>query len=260
MVTRIKDLKIVTVRFLTLKGRYSLYRYEELGLAVGAVVNNQFVGIKGPSIPIVQKDKNYRDILDSISEDEIYATDIYDVEVYNPDNRKLGHKRVSVETMNKIIEDLYNRGHQLISLNSRGLVTLEEFKEWQTLIKSIRKGQSVKHNTEIDMRQVIYFDNSTVSIIEGTSANVLTTVRGRDVLTGEEVEFTYEDEYVSYPEVPLFQTGNYDVLFYNKKDKNFKPSFEEMQKQAHILARQGIKPNELGPILADIFVPKVKQL
>lgn len=104
MVTRIKDLKIVTVRFLTLKGRYSLYRYEELGLAVGAVVNNQFVGIKGPSIPIVQKDKNYRDILDSISEDEIYATDIYDVEVYNPDNRKLGHKRVSVETMNKIIE------------------------------------------------------------------------------------------------------------------------------------------------------------
>jgi len=142
MAIRVKDLNIVTVRLLFSKNFYNFYK--ELGLGVGIVVNNQFIEItRSASIPVVEKDKCNRDILEFISTGGIYATDIYKPEHY--DYYRSQNEKVNVEVINGIIEDLRNKGHDVIESISGKEITEKEFKIWQYLIKN-KELKKPQHN------------------------------------------------------------------------------------------------------------------
>ncbi|MDD4035922.1 MAG: hypothetical protein PHS45_01170 [Bacilli bacterium] len=139
MAIRVKDLNVVTTRLLVSKNVYNFYK--DLGLGVGIVVNNQFIGVTTEvSTPVVEKDKCYRDILEPIPTGGIYATDIYKVENY--DYYRPRNQKVTLEVMNEIIKDLQKKGHDVIA-PINGEVTKEEFKVWQSLIKEAAKEEKL---------------------------------------------------------------------------------------------------------------------
>ncbi|MDD4036272.1 MAG: hypothetical protein PHS45_02995 [Bacilli bacterium] len=124
--------------------------------------------------------------------------------------------------------------------------------------------------------RIIYFDNCNVTRdsyldleldrqIE-VSRTVL-TINGRDILNSEEVEVSLLENEVDYllaKKPTLYFREGYIVLFLGKTNNTEKPSFEEVQQEAHILASQG-KENaklrdEVEQKLESIYKPHVTSI